>query len=430
MPPDSGRVFLCHNSRDKPAVRRLRELLDANGIETWIDECELGAGTGWQGDLGQALIAAPAVIICFGPHNTGPWQDDEIALIVQERKKTDATVIPLILPSCGDIEPEIPLFLRLFQCIDLRLDEIEADPFGRLLSAIDSREAIGHHRPTVLTMGRLDDASSDEARQRVTSYCHDVLHRVRHIDPTGALFEQSLMSALDNADVLVTTLSLDSFDAFGDFDNGVAPAACQFATQAGVEVIQWRAENLKIPTAGPLADSFRSTDIETCLTFQLAQHVTQTAQSHFAERQHAAVQDPPAVGEAADRKRTVLGFPRNGKPFARQIAGELKDSQIRCDSLGEWDRVATRLKKDHSAYDALVVILNGDDDWLDECSAWLDEMEINSVDALPPIGAYCHKSEDDLDADPVPFDLEQFQEYFGRKDLQKLADRISNGGDA
>jgi len=72
MPPDSARVFLCHNSKDKPAVRRLRQLLDANGIKTWIDECELGAGTRWQGELGDALIAAPAIIICFGPDNTGP----------------------------------------------------------------------------------------------------------------------------------------------------------------------------------------------------------------------------------------------------------------------------------------------------------------------------------------------------------------------
>jgi hypothetical protein len=31
-------VFLCHNSTDKPAVRRIRELLKEHGILPWLDE--------------------------------------------------------------------------------------------------------------------------------------------------------------------------------------------------------------------------------------------------------------------------------------------------------------------------------------------------------------------------------------------------------
>ena len=44
-------VFLCHNSQDKPIVRRLGELLQANGIESWIDEVSLEAGCRWTQEL-------------------------------------------------------------------------------------------------------------------------------------------------------------------------------------------------------------------------------------------------------------------------------------------------------------------------------------------------------------------------------------------
>lgn len=38
-----ARVFLCHNNRDKPIVRRLSELLHKNGVETWVDEADIGS---------------------------------------------------------------------------------------------------------------------------------------------------------------------------------------------------------------------------------------------------------------------------------------------------------------------------------------------------------------------------------------------------
>ena len=38
-------VFLSHNSKDKPRVRRLAERLKAAGVRVWLDEWVIQAGT-------------------------------------------------------------------------------------------------------------------------------------------------------------------------------------------------------------------------------------------------------------------------------------------------------------------------------------------------------------------------------------------------
>ncbi len=46
------RVFLCHSSNDKPAVRELyQKLLDEPWIEPWLDEEELYPGQDWNMEI-------------------------------------------------------------------------------------------------------------------------------------------------------------------------------------------------------------------------------------------------------------------------------------------------------------------------------------------------------------------------------------------
>ncbi len=56
MPSDPEfNVFLSHNSKDKPAVRRLANALEARGIRAWLDERELVPGRPWQEALEHIL---------------------------------------------------------------------------------------------------------------------------------------------------------------------------------------------------------------------------------------------------------------------------------------------------------------------------------------------------------------------------------------
>jgi ATP-dependent Clp protease ATP-binding subunit ClpA len=59
------RVFLCHSSADKPAVRELYQRLRADGFEPWLVEENLLPGQDWQREIPRAVRQSDAVIACL-----------------------------------------------------------------------------------------------------------------------------------------------------------------------------------------------------------------------------------------------------------------------------------------------------------------------------------------------------------------------------
>ena len=60
------RVFLCHSSNDKPAMRELYQKLRAESwIEPWLDEEELYPGEDWDLAIEKAVEASDAVLVCL-----------------------------------------------------------------------------------------------------------------------------------------------------------------------------------------------------------------------------------------------------------------------------------------------------------------------------------------------------------------------------
>lgn len=114
-------VFLCHNSVDKPEVRRINQLLKAQSLVTWLEEEQLSPGVPWQLELEGVISRVRAVAICVGNGGIGPWQDVEIRAFLSEFIKRGCRVIPVILPNAGHV-PELPIFLRQMTWIDLRKD--------------------------------------------------------------------------------------------------------------------------------------------------------------------------------------------------------------------------------------------------------------------------------------------------------------------
>ncbi len=54
------RVFLCHSSNDKPAVRELYQKLRAEPwIQPWLDEEELYPGQDWNMEIEKAMSKPP-----------------------------------------------------------------------------------------------------------------------------------------------------------------------------------------------------------------------------------------------------------------------------------------------------------------------------------------------------------------------------------
>ena len=117
--PRPLRVFLCHSSGDKPAVRELWERLRIEeGIKPWLDEEDLLPGQDWGREIPKAVKASDVVIVCLSRSATSKagYVQKEIgyALDVAE-EQPDGTIflIPLKLEEC-----DVPERLRRWHWVD------------------------------------------------------------------------------------------------------------------------------------------------------------------------------------------------------------------------------------------------------------------------------------------------------------------------
>jgi hypothetical protein len=71
MVPESRlKVFLCHSSNDKAAVRDLYERFQhTSGIDPWLDEKKLLPGTEWDLEIRKAVRLSHVVLICLSNHS-------------------------------------------------------------------------------------------------------------------------------------------------------------------------------------------------------------------------------------------------------------------------------------------------------------------------------------------------------------------------
>ena len=145
-PPVSGesqrlRVFLCHTSGDKPAVRELYQRLRQEGfIEPWLDEEALLPGQDWQQEIPKAVRAADVVLVCLSNEaitKAGYVQKEiKFALdVADEQPEGTLFLIPLRLEPC-----QVPERLRRWHWANL----FEARGYERLLRSLRARaSAVG-----------------------------------------------------------------------------------------------------------------------------------------------------------------------------------------------------------------------------------------------------------------------------------------------
>jgi CheY-like chemotaxis protein len=131
------RVFLCHASGDKAAVRALYQRLRAEGFKPWLDEEDLLPGQDWQQEIPIQVRAADAVIVCLSRHSVtkvGYVQKEiKYALDAAEEQPEDAIfIIPLRLDDC-----DVPARLRRWQWVNY----YEEQGYDRLMRALRARAA-------------------------------------------------------------------------------------------------------------------------------------------------------------------------------------------------------------------------------------------------------------------------------------------------
>ncbi|HJS84663.1 MAG TPA: TIR domain-containing protein [Acetobacteraceae bacterium] len=126
-------VFLCHNSADKPAVKRIGERLKQRGVLPWLDEWELRPGQAWQPVLEEQIGWIRAAAVFVGAAGFGPWHKQEAYALLREFVERGSDVIPVLLDDAPS-DPELPRFLRGNMRVDFR--KREPDPLDQLIWGI------------------------------------------------------------------------------------------------------------------------------------------------------------------------------------------------------------------------------------------------------------------------------------------------------
>jgi formylglycine-generating enzyme required for sulfatase activity len=144
--PESKRllkVFLCHASGDKPAVRELYQKLAAEGwIDPWLDEEKLYPGQDWDMEIEKTVEETDAVIVCLSNNSVTKegYVQHELRLILNMADyKPEGTlfIIPVRLDDCP-----LPRRLKMWHCVDFF--ERREWAYGRLHYSLQMRaESLG-----------------------------------------------------------------------------------------------------------------------------------------------------------------------------------------------------------------------------------------------------------------------------------------------
>jgi hypothetical protein len=155
--PRPLRVFLCHSSTDKPAVRELYQRLKADGFAPWLDEEDLLPGQDWQREIPKAVRNSDIVIVCLSPSsiNKAGYVQKEIkfALDVADEQPEDYIyIIPLRLVECA-----VPERLRRLHWVNM----FEQNGYTKLVRSLSFRatQAI-----------KALDATEQDGRTRILSH--------------------------------------------------------------------------------------------------------------------------------------------------------------------------------------------------------------------------------------------------------------------
>src|SRR5436305_9723971 len=129
------KIFLCHSSNDKPAVRKLYKSLVEDGFSPWLDEEDILGGQVWDAEIRKAVRSADVVIVCLsdGSVTKAGYVQKEIRFaldIAEEQPEGSIYMVPVKLEDCG-----VPDSLSKWQWVSL----FEEAGYKRLLRALRAR---------------------------------------------------------------------------------------------------------------------------------------------------------------------------------------------------------------------------------------------------------------------------------------------------
>lgn len=134
------RVFICHASEDKPAVRDLYFRLRAAGFAPWLDEENLLPGQDWTVEIRKAVRGADVVLVCLSRKavTKSGYVQKELGFaldVAEEQPEGTIFLIPVRLEEC-----EVPERLKRWQWVDIfSLTGTEWRGYRKLISSLHER---------------------------------------------------------------------------------------------------------------------------------------------------------------------------------------------------------------------------------------------------------------------------------------------------
>ena len=126
-------IFLSHNHKDRPFVRKLSINLKKHGIESWLDEAEIGVGDSLIEKIQQAIKNVEYFAVILSPNSVNSsWvrKELEVAMSMEiERKRV--FVLPILYKNC-----ELPPFLKTKRYADFLDSEVDQKKFSMGVSFI------------------------------------------------------------------------------------------------------------------------------------------------------------------------------------------------------------------------------------------------------------------------------------------------------
>jgi hypothetical protein len=129
------KIFLCHASVDRSAVRRLYQQLCTDGFRPWLAEEDLLPGQDWREQIRSVIGRSDVVMVCISEKSVdkeGYFQREiKLALDIQQEKLSSTTfIIPIRLE-----EVAIPNQLSQWQSADV----FEEAGYEKLICALQAR---------------------------------------------------------------------------------------------------------------------------------------------------------------------------------------------------------------------------------------------------------------------------------------------------
>jgi hypothetical protein len=137
---DQHRVFLCHNSKDKPEISKIRSFLESRDIRTFMDQYSFASFGDWEKQLESEIENFKSAAIFLGKSGLGPWQIWEIERFSNELKKRPENryIGLVILPGYSqellqEVKEKWPELAKL-QWVDFNQED--PDPAERLIEGV------------------------------------------------------------------------------------------------------------------------------------------------------------------------------------------------------------------------------------------------------------------------------------------------------